>query len=234
MTPITNLLLKHQQGFHPVIDFNANTQKLIEMNFTSENDSLTAAILEDTNLFCEYIVKVLAEADADFGIGGYDELRTVYNRSRVFDPVNPGEEPRRLHIGTDIWGPAGTPVYAFMGGMVHSFAFNDRFGDYGATLILLHQLEGMNFYTLYGHISLADIQTLAEGQYVTRGECIAHFGKPSENGQWPPHLHFQLVLDMELGEGDYPGVCRLSQRDKYLSNCPDPDPILQLNKYIRK
>ena len=34
-----------------------------------------------------------------------------------------------------------------MGGMVHSFAFNDRHGDYGATLILSHQLDSVSFYT---------------------------------------------------------------------------------------
>lgn len=231
---LPNLLSKHQQGFHPVVEFNPDTQTLISMDFTAKNEELTASILEDTDLFCRYIDSVLEKNNADVGIGGYAELRTVYNRSRVFDPERPGEEPRRLHIGTDIWAKAGTPVYAFMGGMVHSFAFNDRFGDYGATMILLHQIDSLDFYTLYGHISLKDIQTLSAGQYITRGERIAHIGEPKENGQWPPHLHFQLIQDMELWEGDYPGVCRWSQREKYLANCPDPDLILQMNQYVRK
>ena len=63
-----------------------------------------------------------------------------------------------------------------MGGMVHSFNYNNNFGDYGATIILLHQLDGLPFYTLYGHLSLRDIDHLSEGQYVIRGEEIAHFG----------------------------------------------------------
>ena len=54
-----------------------------------------------------------------------------------------------------------------------------------------------------------------------------------ENGHWPPHLHFQIILDMQLKEGDYPGVCKYSEREKYLANCPDPDLILQLNQYIK-
>jgi hypothetical protein len=45
-----------------------------------------------------------------------------------------------------------------LGGMVHSFAYNDQFGDYGATIVLLHQLDGMPFYTLYGHLSLKILQ----------------------------------------------------------------------------
>jgi murein DD-endopeptidase MepM/ murein hydrolase activator NlpD len=151
----------------------------------------------------------------------------------VFDGARPGEEPRRLHLGVDIWGPAGTPVYAFMGGMIHSFAFNAPYGDYGATLILLHQLDGAPFYSLYGHLSLRDIQNVSAGQYISIGDTIGHFGELPENGHWPPHLHFQIILDMELKEGDYPGVCRFSEKEKYLANCPDPDLILQLNRYLR-
>jgi peptidoglycan LD-endopeptidase LytH len=143
-------------------------------------------------------------------------------------------EPRRLHLGTDIWGLAGTPVYAPLGGMIHSFAFNDNFGDYGATMILLHQLDGFPFYTLYGHLSYRDIENISEGQYVNRGQEIAHFGLPHENGHWPPHLHFQIIYEMGMYDGDYPGVCRYSERERYLSNCPDPDVILQMNRYFNK
>ena len=201
---------------------------LLHFDFTESNKDLSAEVLDSTELFSAYIRQRLQEAHCKFGIGGYAEHRTIYNRSRVFDPERPGDEPRRLHLGIDIWGEAGTPVYAFMGGMVHSFAFNDRFGDYGATLVLLHQLEGMPFYTLYGHISLRDIQSLTAGQYIIFGQEMAHFGEPHENGQWPPHLHFQVILDMELKQGDYPGVCKYSEREKYLANCPDPNLILQL------
>ena len=142
-------------------------------------------------------------------------------------------EPRRLHLGTDIWGPAGTPVFAAMGGMIHSFAFNNHFGDYGATLILLHQLDGLPFYTLYGHLSLRDIESISSGQYVTRGQEIAHFGLSHENGHWPPHLHFQVIIDLGLYEGDYPGVCKYSEREYYLNNCPDPDVILRMNRFLK-
>lgn len=64
-------------------------------------------------------------------------------------------------------------------------------------------------------------------------EQIGELGLPAENGQWPPHLHFQLIASMEGWEGDYPGVCRYSEKDHYLLNCPDPDLILQMNQYLR-
>ena len=97
---------------------------------------------------------------------------------------------------------------------------------------MLHQLDGIPFYTLYGHVSKRDIDSLAPGQYINRGQELAHFGAPVENGQWPPHLHFQLISDLGLNEGDYPGVVRYSKREQWLTNCPDPDLILQLDKFL--
>ena len=55
-----------------------------------------------------------------------------------------------------------------------------------------------------------------------------------ENGNWPPHLHFQIIEDMELKEGDYPGVCTSANREKYLANCPNPDLILTLMQYAKQ
>jgi murein DD-endopeptidase MepM/ murein hydrolase activator NlpD len=230
--PVIQVLSRYAQTFHTVVPFQPKNDKLLKMDFTEANKDLTAGIIEETLQFSGYIKNKLKEANALYGIGGYNEHRTVYSRSKVFDAVKPGEEPRRLHLGADIWGPAGTPVYAFMGGRIHSFAFNDQYGDYGATLILLHQLEGVPFYTLYGHLSLKDIENITASQYVVRGQEIGHFGKPEENGQWPPHLHFQVIIQMGIKDGDYPGVCKYSEREKYLSNCPDPDLILQMNQFI--
>lgn len=233
MNPIIdNHIRKYQPGYYPVVNFNPQTDKLRSMDFTESNKELTASIIEDTDKFCAYIDDKLASGNYLYGIGGYNELRTVYNRSRVFDAPHPGEEPRRLHLGTDIWGKVGTPVYAFMGGMIHSYGFNDAYGDYGATIVILHQLDAVSFYTLYGHLSLRDIERISAGQYITRGEVIGHFGEPSENGHWPPHLHIQLMLDMQLYKGDYPGVCKYSEREKYLANCPDPDLILMMQKFL--
>jgi murein DD-endopeptidase MepM/ murein hydrolase activator NlpD len=210
--------------------FDAASDRLLQMDFTDANKALTKEVIEDVAKFDAYVQAQLHAANALYGIGGYAEHRTVYSRRSVFDAPD-GGEPRRLHLGTDIWGKADTAVFAPLGGMVHSFKFNDAYGDYGATIILLHQLEGTAFYTLYGHVSLKDL-ALVEGQYINRGQEFAHFGEPHENGHWPPHLHFQIISDLELKEGDYPGVCRLSDQEFYLKNCPDADLILQMNRYL--
>jgi peptidoglycan LD-endopeptidase LytH len=221
---------KYMGDFHPVVPFDPPTDKLVQLDFTERNTELTSELLNNTDLYTVYINNKLAQAGACYGIGGYDEHRTIYSRSRVFDAPE-GEEPRRLHLGTDIWGAPYTKVMTPLDGLVHSFAFNNNFGDYGATIILTHQLEGFTFHTLYGHLSLNSIKNLQEGQTVKGGDVIADFGIPFENGHWPPHLHFQVIIDMQGHKGDYPGVCRLSERERYLENCPDPEVFLQMSQY---
>lgn len=228
MKEISALLERHSERFHPLVPFDAEKDRLFVLDLTAANTELSADIVADTDRFSAYINLQLQKHDARYAIGGYGEHRTMYSRSAVFDGP---EEPRRLHLGLDIWGEAGTPVFAALDGQVHSFAFNDHFGDYGATIILQHEIEGMIFYSLYGHLAVADLD-LHEGQKIGQGQEFAHFGIPRENGWWPPHLHFQLIIDPGQKKGDYPGVCKYSERAQYLANCPDPDLIARLYRYV--
>ena len=232
---LTDLLKKNSKQFYPVVQFNSEKEKLIQFDFTESNELLQKINLSDTEEFYKYLTDLLKNADAKFGIGGYNELRILYSRSPLFDDNIDQknfetEEPRRLHLGVDIWGEEGTEIYAPLNGIVHSFSFNNNFGDYGATVILSHKLKNSIFFTLYGHLSLEDLQNIHEGDAINRGQIFAHFGKPEENGNWPPHLHFQVIEDIENYKGDYPGVCKSSEREKYLLNCPDPDLILNMLK----
>jgi len=222
---LENVLQKNRANFHSVVDFDRAADKLFQLDFTAANTELNDELIADTNKLSQYLNKKIAKAKAKYGIGGYNEERVLYKRSSHF---NISEIVRSIHLGIDIWGAAGTRVYAPLGGMVHSFAFNNNFGDYGATIILQHQLETIQFHTLYGHLSLRDISILSEGQYFSRGDLLGHFGEPKENGDWPPHLHFQIIDDMRVNKGDYPGVCSISEKEKYLKNCPDADLILNM------
>jgi murein DD-endopeptidase MepM/ murein hydrolase activator NlpD len=215
------------------VSFDPAREKLVRFDFTETNKALQKIDVLDTKKFSEYITSLLQNSQAKFGIGGYNELRTLYARSSLFgsDSIEQ-EEPRRLHLGVDIWGKAGTEIFAPLNSIVHSFAFNDNFGDYGATIILSHQLETLSFFTLYGHLSYSDLLNIHEGDCIERRQQFAHFGKPEENGHWPPHLHFQVINDIENYKGDYPGVCKYSEREKYLANCPDPDLILNMMQFI--
>jgi len=227
---VVAILQDHQPGFHQVVSFHPERDRLLLMDFTKNNGEISEELVNDTHRFSDYINHKLPSANAKFGIGGYNEYRELYIRSRVFDS-EAGEEPRRLHLGIDIWGKPYTAVMSPWEGIVHSFAFNNYFGDYGATLVISHNIQGISFHTLYGHLSLNSIKNYREGENVRKGDIIGEFGIPMENGQWPPHLHFQVIIDMEDWRGDYPGVCKHSEGEKYLENCPDPDLILQMMRY---
>lgn len=221
---INHLLKKYQHRFESVIDFNPFSEKIIPLDFTAANISLTAPIIDNTQVFTQYIKETLSAKKAKFGIGGFMEERTVYARSIHFNTQD--GEPRRLHLGVDIWGAAETPVYAFMDANVHSFAFNGNFGDYGATIILSHILENKTFFSLYGHLSLKNLEGLHPGKFIKKGTHFCDFGAPEDNGHWPPHLHLQLLTSMEGKEGDYPGVVKVSEKEIWLQKIPNANLIL--------
>ena len=191
---INLLLQKYHTTFADVVSFNPSEEHFINLDFTANNQDLLPETVNNTHKFSEYIDGVLARNNAKFGIGGYFEHRTIYARSEHFG--NSEEEPRRLHLGVDIWGKVNTPVFAFADAQVHSYAFNDNFGDYGATIILKYEIDDLLFYALYGHLSLASLTGLVEGQFIPAGKQFATFGVKEENGYWPPHLHFQLIFDI--------------------------------------
>ncbi|MBL7728040.1 MAG: peptidoglycan DD-metalloendopeptidase family protein [Dinghuibacter sp.] len=222
---------KHRNSFAPVMRFDETKDQLTAFCFTRKNKDLTPEIFGSIDQFCVYINRLLKKEKARYGIGGYNELRALYGRSALFNGVAAGE-PRRLHLGMDIWGKAGEKVFTPLDAVVHSFAFNNHFGDYGATIILQHELEGVKFHTLYGHCAQADLDKLEPGQPLKKGQRLSQLGKPEENGYWPPHLHFQLIIDMGQYQGDYPGVCAVSKKNEYLYNCPNPDYVLNINRFL--
>jgi len=228
---LITVLKKHPDAFSPVVPFDHSKESVIAFDFTEGHTTFPSTILNDTREFMALVNEKLMKAGARYGIGGYAENRAVYSMSKVFDAEKEGEEPRRLHLGIDIWGKPYTKVMAPMEGIIHSFAFNNEFGNYGATVILSHILESTRFHTLYGHLSLNSIKNMQEGQRVEETEVFAEFGIPAENGHWPPHLHFQVIADLGEWKGDYPGVCKLSEKERYLDNCPDPDLILQMMRH---
>jgi len=220
---LAQYIQQYPESIGKVVDFDPAKDKLYPFDFTASNTELSQDDLVDTAKFSAWVNAKLGDSGCRYGIGGYMEHRTIYNRSAHF---NGEEEPRRLHLGVDIWGPVGTPVYAPFDGTIHSFQDNDNFGDYGPTIILQHNLNGLTLYSLYGHLNRESLVGLQEGMSTEKGCQIALFGAAEVNGSWPPHLHFQLMFDMEGCKGDYPGVGRYSQKEELIKNIPDPALVL--------
>ena len=196
------------------------------LNLTSSNKELENFDLSDANAFENYIEQHLANNNAKVAFGGYKEVRNIYKRSTVFK--NDVTDERNIHIGLDLWIKAGTDVLAALDGKIHSFQNNTSLGDYGPTIILEHVIEDMTFYTLYGHLNAECLIDKKVGQFVTKGEIIAQLGAAPINGDYAPHLHFQIIKDMQEKKGDYPGVCSIKELDFYAENCPDANLLLNI------
>ncbi|WP_266364530.1 peptidoglycan DD-metalloendopeptidase family protein [Tellurirhabdus rosea] len=208
-----------------VLPYDFATTPYLILDFTRANPDLATLDLTDTQTFSDYVFGKLNAAGAVVGVGGYNEHRDIYRRSPHFQQT---AEPREIHLGIDLWAAAGTPVLAPLNGVVHSFQDNNNFGDYGPTIILEHEWQGSPLFSLYGHLSRTSLDGLYEGKRVVAGEKLAEIGPFPENGDWPPHLHFQLMRDMQGRKGDFPGVCSLAERDAYLAICPNPALLLKI------
>ena len=166
----------------------------------------------------------LEAAGTAVGVGRYNEARMVYSAPSF---QTGGSEWRTIHIGLDLFMPPGTAVSAPLDGVVHSLQDNNLPLDYGPTIILQHTTDhGLTFYTLYGHLSRDSLDGLSPGTAVTKGQPIARIGDVNVNGGWAPHLHFQIMGDLLGRAGEFPGVAPHSQRDVWLSLCPDPNLLL--------
>ena len=208
----------------PVLPVNLSSPDVCRLDFTSENPYLKEVDLQETAAFNELVQELLKKQNASIGIGGYLENRIIYRRSTLFDEV---ADKRTVHLGIDIWMEAGTLVFAPLDGRVHSFRDNDNFSDYGPTIILEHELADQKFYTLYGHLTKASLLTLKIGQAIKKGEIFTQIGPYPENGDWPPHLHFQLITNLLGMTGDFPGVCTVQQQAYFANICLNPNLILK-------
>ena len=168
-----------------------------------------------------------AARGAPYGLGSYGEKRSVYATDQFADSASP--ERRTLHLGIDVFAPAMTPVHAPLPGKVAFLTYNADPLDYGHTLILEHEADGLRFHTLYGHLAGTLPRLRAVGDQVAPGQLIAHLGDWHENGGWAAHIHFQIMADMlEQTGGNFFGVGHESLWDVWQSVCPDPNLILRL------
>mgnify|MGYP000014664652 FL=1 len=197
------------------------------LDLSTSNNELDVELLTrpyDHHKFLQLYLKI---SGSKVAYGGYLEKRPLYDRSDYFQAQDPGDK-RNIHLGIDLWCNAGESIVSPLDGEIHSFKHNKNFGDYGPTLIVKHTIDGQEFHTLYGHLSVASLDNKKVGQKVKAGEVIATLGTPDVNGDYAPHLHFQIIIDMQGKEGDYPGVGSQNDLEFYKKNCPDPNLLLKI------
>lgn len=173
------------------------------------------------------IFSSMEEAHASIGVGRYNEARLLYSSPQYAAEEAHIGERRTIHLGLDLFVEPGTAVRAPLDASVHLLAENTADLDYGPLVILRHETgDGDEFFTLYGHLSRETLRELIPGRLLHKGEVFARVGTLHENGGWPPHLHFQLILDLLERGAEFPGVARASERQVWNGLSPDPNLLL--------
>lgn len=167
-----------------------------------------------------YVSEVFQKTGAEVLYGGYLEKRNLYSAFHHFEHTK--KPVRNIHLGVDFWAPAGTTVFCPLSGKVHSFANRNYPGDYGPIILMEHRLNSSSVYSLYGHLNTDSLTGLIPGKEFEAGQPLGKLGADHENGGYYPHLHFQIIRNLGIWRGDYPGVASEAELDFYSENCPDP------------
>ncbi len=225
MQVFSEFIVQLTSGFTPVVGGAYLQEDFAYIDLSENNSDLLKLEVASSEAFSVFIDEFLKNRNKKAAYGGYNELRTLYNRSELF---NNTEANRNIHIGLDIWVPAFSDIISPLDGKIHSFKDNMNFGDYGPTIILEHIEKGRSFYTLYGHLSRQSLENINIGDKIMAGDKIAELGDFKENGDYAPHLHFQVIESLEENVGDFPGVVKKEDLDNFLKNCPDPNLLLKI------
>jgi len=163
-------------------------------------------------------------------VGSYGEPRAVYTAPAFRSGPGATADRRSVHIGVDVFLPAGTAVQAPFDGLVDTAEYREAPLDYGGMVVLRHETtEGDPFWTLYGHLARASVSSLFPGQRLLAGQRFAELGAPEENGGWDPHLHLQLAMTTAGMEHDWPGVADPDDLELWRAVCPNPAALLNLD-----
>ena len=199
-----------------------NKNEVIPIDLSINNTTVkTEAEFNNPTYFGVKLNEIQASNPTKIIAGGYLEKRALYT-SDIYNSKT-STAKRNIHLGVDYWLPENTPVYSFIDGEVVCAIHQKDYKGYGGFIILKHQLEEFVFFTLYGHLSEESVITHTLGDQVKANEKIGELGNYSENGEWVPHLHFQVMLSLLNYKNDFPGVALESEIDYWKLICPNPN-----------
>jgi Ser/Thr protein kinase RdoA (MazF antagonist) len=144
-----------------------------------------------------------AQAQAPAAVGAYSEARLMYTA-----PDQP-EETATVHLGLDVFLPAGAAVHAPVEGTIRAVT--------AATGEVIFSAGPVD-------IRLAGVTSAAPaGTHVKPGQLLATVAEPPATSLLPAHLHLQVVAIPGL---QAPGLTTSSSAAAWLSLCPDPTALL--------
>ncbi len=162
-------------------------------------------------------------------LGHYKEPRLIYTEAAFSEGPWKASNRRTVHLGADIFAPAGTLVAPPLDADVIAVERCDAYLDYGGLVILQHETaQGDAFRTLYGHLDWQSLDQLKPGQPLARGQHFARIGDTSENGGWRAHLHFQLCVIPQGVSDNWPGAADPDELSFWTDVFPNPAALLNI------
>ena len=220
--PVMEWLDKNRGSFAPVLDCSLDSLPRVSL-------SVADSILPQNPFdLTAHEAAVLGVESRGFHLGYYAEPRLIYTDKAFYKGPFKASSRRTVHIGVDIFAPAGTGVHAPLNATVA--AAENRKGnlDYGGLVILCHETDnGALFFTLYGHLNHGSVKGLTLGQTIKKGEVFGVLGNQQQNGGWAPHLHFQA--SMISSDPNWPGAVDPDEIDFWSRLYPNPAAILNLD-----
>lgn len=211
------------ENLFPTIHIN----NAVHIDLSIQNNIVkTEEEFNDPKYFGEKLAEIQEQNPNKIIAGGYLEKRALYT-SDIYNAENSNEK-RNIHLGVDFWLPENTPIHALLDGEVVCAVHQEDYKGYGGFVILKHQLKNVEFYTLYGHLSKESISNFSIGTIIKKNEQIGVLGDYQENGEWVPHLHFQVMLSLLNYKNDFPGVALESEIEFWKTICPNPNLLFKL------
>lgn len=210
--------------FGPVVRTPLDRAHVAILDAADQPDELTHGSRDGGENLTAWWLRRQQEIAPRTGIGRYGEDRGIYDH-----PDGPRDEnPRKIHHAIDIFEPAGTEIFAPYPATVETLGNDTSRHGFGGIVVLRHETdESVPFWTLYGHLAPGSIAGVKPGQRIAKGDILGRLAPPAENGDWPPHLHFQLMTHlMGWSVLDIIGISWASQWELWREICPDPNIIL--------
>lgn len=205
--------------------FNNKTSGLpLYVDLSKNNKNVDEICNHQTQVeFNKYMLDELKKNSKTWAVSGYLEDRTTLLK-KYPQMVS---ENRVYHLGLDITVPLRSELFAPVAGKVVISEYEEGDGNYGGMVVLEHNIGGLIFYSLYGHLNKNELPTI--NKIIQKGEKFAKIGDFNENGNWFHHTHLQVLTERGFKEGwVHKGYCSdkdLANIDKY---CPNPIFLLKI------
>ena len=163
-------------------------------DFSSGSKHITNYMVDDFDTFQKNVFFDLEQNNAKWGIGKYLE-----NRKELLSQFPQFlAEGRYYHLGIDIVVPADFYLYAPIDGQVYKTGMDKGFRNYGGYIVLKHEINGVTFYSFYGHLKKDFF--INEGDVIKQGEAFAQIGEREDSGEWFTHTHLQILTQKAIAE----------------------------------